>query len=203
VFSADFAAFLRGADLSALVTAICFYTHMVMERYLTPQGDSAKSCTPVNESLVEIFSATLRPYRSLSRNGFTILMILFGGTCFLMGVFYTVAGAWPVFAFLGIDVILLFFAFQLNYRSARAFEEIRLFRDELIVRRVSPHGRVQELTFNPFWAKLDLSHDDEEKVTRIAIKTRSEEAVIGGFLNPDDKTSFAKAFGQALAEAKR
>ena len=28
---------------------------------------------------VEIFSATLRPYRSLSQNGFIILMVLFGG----------------------------------------------------------------------------------------------------------------------------
>lgn len=156
-----------------------------------------------DDELVEIFSATLRPYRSLSSNGFIVLMILFGGTCFLMGFFYVMVGAWPVFIFLGLDVLILYLAFRINYRAARAYEEISVRSDSLVVRRVSARGAIRELRFNPFWVKLALKKDDEDLVTDISISARGETAVIGGFLNPEDKTSFAKAFGAALAEAKR
>lgn len=165
-------------------------------------SENGKSPYPARDGLVEIFSATLRPYRSLSRNGFIILMLLFGGTCFCMGFFYVVAGAWPVFGFLGIDVLILYIAFKANYRSARAFEEIIVRRDALIVRRISPRGQIREMTFNPFWAKLHVKRDEEDIVTHISIASKGEYTDIGAFLNPDDKTTFAKAFGAALAQAR-
>lgn len=154
------------------------------------------------QPLVEIFSATLRPYRSLSRNGFIILMILFGGTCFCLGFFYVMVGAWPVFGFLGLDVALLYIAFRSNYYSARAFEEVIVRRDVLIFRRVSARGQIQEISFNPFWVKLDITHDEDDTVTKISVKTQNQKTNIGRFLNPEDKTTFAKAFMAALAEAK-
>lgn len=156
----------------------------------------------VDQNFVDIFSATLRPYRSLSHNGFIILMILFGGTCFSMGFFYMMVGAWPVFAFLGLDVLLLYVAFRINYYSAKAFEEIIVRRDALIIRRVSARGKIQEMSFNPFWAKLHISKDDEGAVTKISITARGKSSDIGKFLNPEDKTTFARAFDAALAEAR-
>ncbi|MEP3264928.1 MAG: DUF2244 domain-containing protein [Hyphomicrobiales bacterium] len=165
-------------------------------------SEDEKTSTGADHGFVEIFSATLRPYRSLSQNGFIILMILFGGTCFLMGFFYLIIGAWPVFAFLGLDVLLLYVAFRINYHFAKAFEEIIVRRDALIVRQVSARGKIQEMTFNPFWAKLNISKDDEGVVTKISIAARGEANDIGAFLNPEDKTTFARAFGAALVEAR-
>lgn len=155
-----------------------------------------------DDDIVEIFSATLRPYRSLSKNGFVILMILFGGTCFCMGVFYVMVGAWPVFAFLGLDVVLLYVAFLINYRAGRAFEEISVRRDALIVRRISPRGQIRQMTFNPYWAKLHIKRDDEDVVTDISLTAKGESTHVGTFLNPDDKTTFARAFSVALARAR-
>ena len=164
-----------------------------------PKDENGKN----NERFVEIFSATLRPYRSLSQNGFIVLMLLFGGTCFCMGFFYFMVGAWPVFVFLGIDVLLLYIAFRANYFAAKAFEEIIVRQDALIIRRVSARGEIREMAFNPYWVKLHLSRDEDDVVTKIAVTARGERANLGQFFNPDDKTTFAKAFGAALAEAKR
>ena len=164
-----------------------------------PLSENGKS----GEPFVEIFSATLRPYRSLNQNGFIILMLLFGGTCFCMGFFYVMVGAWPVFVFLGLDVLLLYIAFRANYRSAKAYEEIIVRQDALIIRRVSARGKIHEIAFNPYWVKLHLSHDEDDVVTEISVTARGEQASLGQFLNPDDKTTFAKAFGAALYEAKR
>ena len=72
------------------------------------------------------FDATLQPNRSLSPAGFRILMLIAGTSVLVIGVLFVVAGAWPVFGFSGVEFLLLYIAFRLNYRSGRAYERVRL-----------------------------------------------------------------------------
>ena len=53
-----------------------------------------------------IFSAVLTPHRSLSRGGFIVLMLVLGGISLATGIVFLLAGAWPVFGFCGLDVLL-------------------------------------------------------------------------------------------------
>jgi uncharacterized membrane protein len=39
-------------------------------------------------------------------------------------------------------------------------------------------------------------------ITRMDVEGEGRQVAIGGFLNPDDRESFATAFGRALATAK-
>jgi uncharacterized membrane protein len=106
-----------------------------------------------NELEPTIFSATLTPHPSLGR--FLILMILFGLASFITGMLFLVLGAWPVFGFCGLDALLLYWAFRLNYRHAEAYEQVTVTCSELRVRKVSHLGRVREWVLNPLWVKLD------------------------------------------------
>ena len=49
----------------------------------------------------------------------SVLGVMWLGT----GLFFLSIGAWPVFGFLGLDVLLIYLAFRWNYRAARAREE--------------------------------------------------------------------------------
>ena len=64
-----------------------------------------------------IFSAMITPHRSLGRVGFLVLMAVFGAVSFVAGIAFLLMGAWPVFGFFGLDVVLLYWAFRLNYRT--------------------------------------------------------------------------------------
>jgi uncharacterized membrane protein len=150
-----------------------------------------------------IFSATLRPHRSLGRRGFVLLMAAIATLWFLTGLYFWSLGAWPVLGFFGLDFCLVLLLFKLNYRAARAYEEVEVSRAALVIRKVSAGGKAQELRFNPQWARLELHRSEDEGVTRIVVRTRGERVAVGSFLNPDDRTSFARAFGAALAEARR
>ncbi len=101
------------------------------------------------------------------------------------------------------DVGLLFFAFRHNYRSARAFEEVQVSTTEVLVRQVGANGRMREFRFNPAWARLAITRLADEGVTNLTLISHGRSLVVGGFLNPDDRESFAAAFGGALADAKR
>jgi uncharacterized membrane protein len=150
-----------------------------------------------------IFSATHTPHRSLGRRGFLVLMGALGGLWFLTGLYFWSLGAWPVFGFFGLDVLAVWLAFRLNYRAARAFEEVEVSRAAVTVRKIAANGRRQEFRFNPQWARLEVETLEDEGVVRIALRTRGERVPVGRFLNPGDRTSFARAFGAALAEARR
>ena len=66
-----------------------------------------------------LFSAVLTPHRSLSATGFLILMMLVGGVSFAAGIVFLMMGAWPVFGFFGLDVLLLYLAFRAQLPRTR------------------------------------------------------------------------------------
>src|SRR5215218_2196550 len=93
-----------------------------------PDGDQPK-----------LFSARLTPHRSLNRTGFLVLMAFLCAVSFVAGVAFLLMGAWPVFGFFGLDVLVIYWAFRVNFRSADATEDIVITPSELRVRRVSHH----------------------------------------------------------------
>jgi uncharacterized membrane protein len=149
-----------------------------------------------------IFSATLRPHRSLHRAGFIVLVSAITAIWLGFGLFLWELGAWPVIGFGGLDVLAIYVAFKLSYRSARAFEEVEVSRTAIVVRKVMANGRAQEFRFNPQWVRLEVEEIADEGVVRIALKARDKRVPVGTFLNPEDRKSFARAFGAALAAAR-
>jgi uncharacterized membrane protein len=150
-----------------------------------------------------IFSAVLTPHRSLGPTGFLIFMLVLGGISFAAGMVFLIAGAWPVFGFFGLDVLLVYWAFRVNYRSARAYEEVTVTPSELTVRKVSYHGQVREWTLNPVWVQLQRDVHAEFGVERLFLVSRGRLLPIAGFLGPQEKESFALALSAALGEARR
>lgn len=158
-----------------------------------------------NDSELEptIFSATITPHRSLGSVGFLVLMVVFGGVSFLAGIAFLMMGAWPVFGFFGLDVLLLYWAFRLNYRHAAAYEEVKVTAAALTVRKVNHRGRAREWVLNPLWVRLDKVAIDEFGIDKLFLVTRGKQLAVANFLSPDEKASFAQQLGQALAEARR
>jgi uncharacterized membrane protein len=150
-----------------------------------------------------IFSATITPHRSLPRIGFWLLIGGYGLVSFIAGLAFLLMGAWPVFGFFGLDVLLLYWALKLNYRHAAAYEEVKVTPAALTVRKVSHRGIAREWTLNPLWTKLDRVVHEEFGIERLFLVSRGKELAIASFLGPDEKASFAKALGSAIAEAKR
>jgi len=162
--------------------------------------DAANPHLPAEEPV--IFSAVLRPYRSLSPRGFRLLMMAIAACTFALGLAFWLMGAWPVVGFCGLDILLIQWAFRMNYRAARASEEIALTRDRLLVTKISPGGRATETGFNPYWARLEIDRHPEIGVTALRIASHGARLAIGAFLPPSERESFAQAFGDALAKAK-
>jgi uncharacterized membrane protein len=151
----------------------------------------------------ELFSALLTPHRSLNRTGFLVLMGFLSVVSFVAGVAFWLMGAWPVFGFFGLDVLLIYWAFKVNFRRAKATEEISVTSSELRVRRVSHRGHVVEWVLNPLWVQLDQKIHAEFGIEELHLVSRGRRVSVASFLGPDEKASFAKALLAALQAAKR
>ena len=112
-------------------------------------------------------------------------------------------GAWPVFGFFGLDVLAVYWAFRINFRRARAREEIRITPSELRLRRVSHRGHVVEFVLNPLWVQLDEETHEEYGTEKLYLRSKGRRLAIASFLGPDEKASFAKALSAALQAARR
>ena len=151
----------------------------------------------------KLFSARLTPHRSLNRTGFLVLMTFLSVVSFATGIAFLLMGAWPVFGFLGLDVLVIYWAFRVNFRRGNATEEITVTPSELRVRRVSHRGHVVEWVLNPLWVQLDQKVHAEFGIERLYLVSRGRHVSIARFLGPDEKASFAKALNAALLAARR
>ena len=164
---------------------------------MTPGNDFDPEAQP------ELFSALLTPHRSLNRTGFVIVMAFVTAVSFAAGLAFLLMGAWPVFGIFGLDVLAIYWAFRVNFRRARASEEILVTPSELRVRRTSHRGDVVDFVLNPLLVRLDQVSHAEYGIEKLYLVSKGRHVSIASFLGPDEKASFAKALTVALQAARR
>jgi len=144
-----------------------------------------------------IFDAVLTPHRSLGPLGFAALMGFVAAVNIALGIAFALRGAWPIFAFCGLDVLLFHVMFRLNYRSARLFERLRLTADELLVERREADGRHRSWRFPSFWLRVTID-DPPEHHGQLVLTSHGRSLAIGTFLTADERLCLAQALRRAL-----
>lgn len=155
------------------------------------------------EAQPQLFSALLTPHRSLNRTGFLVVMAFVGIVSFAAGLAFLLMGAWPVLGFFGLDALAIYWAFRINFRRAKASEEILVTPSELRLRRVSHRGHVMEFVLNPLWVQLDRKVHAEFGIEKLYLVSKGRRIAIASFLGPDEKASFANALAAGLQAARR
>ena len=148
------------------------------------------------------FDAVLHPHRSLGRTGFLVLMGAVGFISFAVSVAFFLLGAWPVVGFFGLDVLILWWAFRANYRSARLYERVRLTEEELTVQRVAWKQPDRRWSFQPYWLCVRMD-DPPEHESQVTLCSHGRTVTVGAFLSPEERLEFANALQDALRAWRR
>lgn len=143
------------------------------------------------------FDAILHPNRRLTRAQFRILMLSMCAIAAFVGLIFASAGAWPVGGFLGLDVLAIYLAFRLNYRSGRRHETVQLSERELTIRKVRPSGRSHAWTFNPYWVRVVIENRRSDRC-KVMLSSHGRRISVGGFLTSEERLDFATALENAL-----
>ena len=146
--------------------------------------------------------ATLEPPRSLSPRGFNRVMLGLGAFSFLTSVAFLAAGAWPVVGFLGLEILLLWLVFRYSFRAQRARTYVRVTAEAVDVRKVDGWGRERRASLKAHFARVEFDRAaDGPNALRVAASQRAY--VVGEFLTPRERETFARRLAQAISEARR
>ena len=104
---------------------------------------------------------TIWPHRSLSPRGFLVVMGSLGLLAFCIGLGFFLLGAWPVIGFLGLELLVVWGAFKLNYRAARRRQHVTATAAKLKIENVSPQGRRDTTELPTAWVRVELTPRDE------------------------------------------
>ena len=137
----------------------------------------------------------------MGTKGFLILMIGIGAVSFVTGLVFLLLGAWPVMGFFGLDVLLVYIAFKLNYRAARAYELVELTPHALKLTQISASGKSKSFEFNPYWVRV-LFTERPDGGNNLKLVSHGRELEFGRLLNDDERRDFAEARRSALEAAR-
>ena len=150
-----------------------------------------------------LYQANLTPYRSLNQRGFLIVMIIVAAISFVCGTAFLLMGAWPVFGLFGLDVLAIYVAFRMNFRSARAREEITVTPSLITIRQIDEKGVAQEARMNPLWTRLHKELMEDYGIQRLTLQSRGRTIPVGSFLHTEQREELAEGLSLALSEARR
>ena len=133
-----------------------------------------------------------------------VLLWILAGVAFinLMFVAYFLSrGAWPIAPFMGLDVVLLGWAFRASTIAARREEHIVLTPSELSVERRFPKTPLRAWTFNPYWVRVEMD-DPPEHQSQLTLWSHGKFLRIAQFMAPEERARFAAALKIALKSAR-
>jgi uncharacterized membrane protein len=105
------------------------------------------------------WQVTLTPHRSLTRQGFVLVMTLIVFVNIMIGGLFLIAGAWPVAGFAGLDVLIVWWAFRANFADARRLERISITDHEVVLDRLRDKRTSEQQRFVRRWVRIELDED--------------------------------------------
>ena len=138
----------------------------------------------------------------MSFSSVRVLMAVICGICLSIGVVFAALGVWPVLGFMGLDVALIYWAFHSNFRDANRCEDVEISRQHILLRKKSSKGKLTEYLLPQFGTRFMVDRHSEIGITDMRLENRDRRVSFGYFLNPQDRESFASAFGSAMMRAK-
>lgn len=145
--------------------------------------------------------ATLTPNHSLSTRAFTLFMAGVALVSFLAGLAFLSMGAWPVFGFFGLDALLIWLAFR--WHRGRVGEEtrVRITAENVELHHRDRRGREKSAKLPAAFARIELD-EPVRPDSWLRIEHGRTAFVIGRFLTPKERHSFAEALREALQRAR-
>jgi uncharacterized membrane protein len=148
-----------------------------------------------------LLDAVLRPAPPLPPRAMAVILGVVAAMNAFFALYFVLHGAWPVMPFMGLDVVLLAWAFRAAGREAKREEHIVLTQSRLSIARRRPQGPVDETVLNPYWVRVAMD-DPPDHASQLTLWSHGKGIRIGAFLPPAERASFAQRLRTAVHLAR-
>ncbi|WP_432449327.1 DUF2244 domain-containing protein [Aliiroseovarius marinus] len=145
----------------------------------------------------------LWPYRSLPRRGFVWIMAMgFGFALVPMLALLGSSLLWGLLPFALGALGLLWFFIEKSYRDGEILEELRIWKDHMILSRHGPGKAFNEWQANPYWVTVELHKTSGPVPDYVTLKGGGREVEIGAFLSEEERPVLHEELSRRLMQLK-
>ena len=156
------------------------------------------SAQPPNPPQPALFEAVCTAHQSLDGKGMRAVAMLVVVGSATVAAMVAALGAWPVLGFTGVETLLVLGLLAHHRRAGRrAVEVLALVGDRLVVRRTDTRGRREEVTLDPYWARVSLE-ERHGTVSRLMLTERRHGVEVGMLLGDAERRELAAMLADAL-----
>lgn len=135
---------------------------------------------------MSLIKLRLEPSKSLRPEGANLILVILGGFGLVISGSFMVFGAWPVFGFMALDVLLICIAFQAQYRRSNRGQEITISNDKIEIKYFKGGVCVKTILLNKYWAKLEQFNCFNRR-SKLMFSSHGKFSEIGEFLSLKEK----------------
>jgi uncharacterized membrane protein len=136
------------------------------------------------------YSVIFKPNSSLTANGKLKVILLLSIIPCLIGIGFSIVGAWLVMPFVGLEIIALAYAFYFINAHESDYERITIDGDKLVIEWCS-QARIIQHVLNPYWTKL-VRHESPNGGLSLGLIAYGKEVEIGRYLTGKQREALAE-----------
>lgn len=138
-----------------------------------------------------------RRNNSLSTGGRRLVVGFLAAVVLAISLGFAFAGAWVVFPFGGLDVLLLYLAFRYMERHAGDYERVSIGGDRVVI-ELGQSGRVRKHEFIRHWVRAEYSAPRGTESGRLVLRSHGADVEFGIHLTEEQRADVARRLKEQL-----
>ena len=140
------------------------------------------------------FRVTFKPNSALTPVNKIKVVVLLAMIPMLIGIGFSMIGAWLVLPFVGLEIMAIAIAFYYINNHESDYESISIDGDSLVVERCTAQ-KISQDVINPYWVKV-LQHILPNGELHLYLQSHGKEIEVGRYLTREQRELLAKQLKQ-------
>ena len=143
------------------------------------------------------FTFVARRNNSISSGGRSLVLGSLAAVLLAISLGFALNGAWLIFPFAGLDILVVFLAFRYVEQRAGDYECIA-FQGENVVIDTRREGKTERFEFNRYWVQVTLVEANGEERGRLLLRSHGKEVTFGVHLTSEQRAVMARRLKEHL-----
>ena len=143
------------------------------------------------------FTFVARRNNSLSSGGRSLVLGSLAALLLAISLGFALNGAWLVFPFAGLDILVVYLAFRYVEQRAGDWECMTLHEHKIVVER-QHKGKTERFEFNRHWVQVVFNEDQRGQRGRLLLRSHGKEVAFGVHLTGEQRAVMARRLKEHL-----
>jgi uncharacterized membrane protein len=143
------------------------------------------------------FTFVARRNNSLSSGGRLLVLGFIAAVVLAISLGFALNGAWLVFPFAGLEILVVYLAFRYVERRAGDYECIALHDESIVIERQQA-AKTERFDFNRRWVQVALTESRGASRSRLLLRSHGKEVEFGIHLTGEQRAALARRLKEHL-----